>query len=46
MLCASLGFILAGFSTSADAPTNRLAFDSLPNVRIESTGLVGELIAA
>jgi hypothetical protein len=46
MLRASLGFILAAISISAAAPTNRLAFDSLPHARFEFTGPVGERIHA
>ena len=46
MLRASLGFILAAISISAAAPTNRLAFDSLPHARFEFTGSVGERIQA
>ena len=45
MLRALLGFILAAISISAAAPTNRLAFDSLPHARFEFTGPVSELIA-
>ena len=46
MLRASLGFILAAISISTAAPTNRLAFDSLPQARFEFTGPVGERVHA
>jgi len=46
MLRASLGFILAAISISAAAPTNRLAFESLPPARFEFTGPVSERIHA
>jgi len=46
MLRASLCFILAAVSIAAAAPTNRLAFDSLPHARFEFTGPVGERIHA
>ena len=45
MLRASLCFVLAAISIAA-APTNRLAFDSLPHARFEFTGPVGERIQA
>ena len=39
-------FASASISISASAPTNRLAFDSLPHARFEFTGPVGERIHA
>jgi hypothetical protein len=41
-----LGFASASVAIAAGAPTNRLAFDSLPHARFEFTGFAFAVVAA